>query len=394
MKMNVVVLGTLISEKNSDLFLKKGARYEPGDLVQKYILKALGKYCGASLWMISSPRIESFPKCKLLRIKKEKFIYQTANCVSSSFLNIPFISFISRKTNFVTECRRWAKEHMKEDILILVYSLNSTFLKGAIAINEIVSKSKICVIVPDLPIYMSNYRWPISFFKKRDIKIISNLQKRISKYVLYSHQMADYLQLPENNYIVVEGFIDDEKINLKPKRICHHKKICVYAGNLEPKYGIKDLINAFEDINVNAELHIYGNDRAIQQYSLNKNTRYMGSLSPKDIFEVMKDCDLLINPRPSNLELTMYSFPSKTFEYMASGTPCVMCRLPGIPSEYYDYMYFFDEETPLGYKKTIERILSLSDEELCLMGHKAALFLANNKASEKQIKRIIDFTTK
>ena len=41
-----------------------------------------------------------------------------------------------------------------------------------------------------------------------------------------------------------------------------------------------------------------------------------------------------MNPRSADAEYTKYSFPSKTIEYLATGVPVVMNRLPGIPEEY------------------------------------------------------------
>ena len=70
---------------------------------------------------------------------------------------------------------------------------------------------------------------------------------------------------------------------------------------------------------------------------------------------------LLINPRFSNEEYTKYSFPSKNMEYMASGTPILTTKLPGMPKEYYEYIYLFEEESIEGMKnkmsmKAIEKI--------------------------------------
>ena len=47
---------------------------------------------------------------------------------------------------------------------------------------------------------------------------------------------------------------------------------------------------------------------------------------------------LLVNPRPTTEEFTIYSFPSKNMEYMASGTPLLTTKLPGMPEEYHQYV--------------------------------------------------------
>ena len=40
------------------------------------------------------------------------------------------------------------------------------------------------------------------------------------------------------------------------------------------------------------------------------------------------------------LRTIQYSFPSKTMEYLASGTPSIAYKLEGIPSEYYPFIIF------------------------------------------------------
>ena len=47
-------------------------------------------------------------------------------------------------------------------------------------------------------------------------------------------------------------------------------------------------------------------------------------------------------------------------EYMASGTPVLTTRLPGMPAEYYPYVEFIDEETPEGIARALKRVLSRS----------------------------------
>jgi len=105
----------------------------------------------------------------------------------------------------------------------------------------------------------------------------------------------------------------------------------------------------------------------------------------------MRDADLLLNPRPTNIELAKYSCPSKTFEYMASGTPVLMTKLPGLPEEYYPYLYFFDEESVEGFSKTILHVLSISEKERYEKGRMAQEFLKNCKDSGTQVNRVIEF---
>ena len=97
---------------------------------------------------------------------------------------------------------------------------------------------------------------------------------------------------------------------------------------------------------------------------------------------------LLINPRPTNEEYTKYSFPSKTLEYMASGTPVLMTRLPGMPKDYEEYVYLFDEETVEGFANTLGEVLQ-SKSELQEKGKRAREFILTTRNNRGQALRII-----
>jgi glycosyltransferase involved in cell wall biosynthesis len=101
-----------------------------------------------------------------------------------------------------------------------------------------------------------------------------------------------------------------------------------------------------------------------------------------------------VNPRLSHEEYVKYSFPSKTSEYMLSGTPLLTTRLGGIPQEYFQHVYVFEDESVAGYAKTLEEVLSYPQKELDKKGKEAQAFMLNSKNNIIQSKRIIDLFAK
>ena len=80
---------------------------------------------------------------------------------------------------------------------------------------------------------------------------------------------------------------------------------------------------------------------------------------------------------------------------MVSGTPVLTTILPGMPKEYYPYVYLFDKrETTEGYAEVLRHVLTLSDEELQEKGMKARNWVLENKNNIKQAKRITEFIYK
>ena len=100
---------------------------------------------------------------------------------------------------------------------------------------------------------------------------------------------------------------------------------------------------------------------------------------------------LLINTRNPEDEYTKYSFPSKTFEYIVSGTPFLTTRIAGIPEEYYKYLYVINDYSVASVKQKIEEVLAKPQSELDDFGQQARQFVLENKNSEIQAKKIIQY---
>ena len=100
---------------------------------------------------------------------------------------------------------------------------------------------------------------------------------------------------------------------------------------------------------------------------------------------------LLVNPRPTDEEYTNYSFPSKTLEYMSSGTYTLSTRLGGVPEEYFAHLGVIEDYTSSGIRDTIITALAKGRKELHKLGMEAKSFVLENKNNVKQGEKIIHF---
>ena len=76
---------------------------------------------------------------------------------------------------------------------------------------------------------------------------------------------------------------------------------------------------------------------------------------------------------------------------MVSGTPMITTKLAGMPLEYYEHVYFFDDESVDGMNHSLNSILSEAKETLHEFGSKAKKFVIQNKNNKKQSERILNF---
>jgi len=158
-----------------------------------------------------------------------------------------------------------------------------------------------------------------------------------------------------------------------------------------------DFINDIEAslTEINKDIFIYGDgnykDELIELSEGNENLEFLGLRPNAEIVKRQLSATLLVNPRPTHQEFVKYSFPSKTMECMASGTPLLTTRLPGMPKEYYDYVKFIDEETEDGILSALSETLTLTEEELFSFGKAAKEFVMKEKTNDVQAKKLLKF---
>jgi glycosyltransferase involved in cell wall biosynthesis len=222
-------------------------------------------------------------------------------------------------------------------------------------------------------------------------KIVSSLENNYDYYILFTEAMNERVNPKHKPYLVMEGIFNadlDLSKTIKEKAI-------MYAGTLSFEYGIKMFLDAFEQIkDEDLQLWLFG-DGDMREYIHELSERdnrviYFGFKSHEEVFDYEKKATLLINTRNPEDSYTKYSFPSKTFEYMVSGTPYLTTRIAGIPEEYYQYLYVVEDYSVLVVKQKIEEVLDKPQCELDDFGQKARLFVLENKNSKIQAKKIID----
>lgn len=278
---------------------------------------------------------------------------------------------------------------------VFAYEMHLPYLFCLKKIKKINPQIKTVLICPDLSIHMDldAKKKPIkSFLKKIENIVARRLLKSVDGFILFTEQMQGYFSRYNKPYTVIEGVYRD-KYPLTPTT---KKHFIMHAGSLHYNIGIEELIDAFEQIsNQTEELWFFGSG-AMDEYikekaKYNKRIKHMGFVDPQQLFEYEKQATLLVNVRDPKAEYTKYSFPSKTFEYMASGTPFLTTELPGIPSEYNEYLFTIKNNSVNEIKAGLERALNLSDQERQKFGENACAFVLNQKNKYIQSKKFSDF---
>lgn len=351
---------------------------------------------GENVTIFNSIYVGSYPRLyRKIMIPTFHFSHGSEkNDINIGFINIAGIKVLSRYYTVKRELDKWASVDSGREKVLLIYAMTTPFAQLAGYIKRKYSSIKVIYIIPDLPMYMNVTKVQESAVyrtrKKIEEFLFHRSLKNVDGYVLLTDGMKEWFTT-DINYTVVEGMATiDNTIEVDDIK---KKKQILYAGGIKREYGVIDLVSAFSQIDdPEWELVIYGDGtdmESVCEYA-KKDVRIkiMGSAPNAVVMKHQREAALLINPR-KNQEMAKYSFPSKTLEYMLSGTPMLGYKLAGIPEEYYDNMFVI-QDSENGMEKALRMAMDLPETERIKMGEKAKHFVVKEKNPEKQCKKILE----
>lgn len=341
--------------------------------------------------IINAPDIGSWPKrSSWLNFTGGEDIYEGVPCRHVPFLNLTYFKRFSIYRSLYNALDKWASKDNDEK-LIIVYSIMYPYIKAAVKIKKKYPNIKICCIVLDLPEYFGDTNTLMDKLtdKTRDIY---KLTLEVDSFVLLTKQMAKALKIKDRPWILMEGIYKPNNIHGQGKI----SKTILYTGKLDARFGLRELVDSFINVSdKDAQLWICGNgldkDYVIDASKKDSRIKYYGVVKQEEVFKMQQQAAILVNPRRPEGEYTKYSFPSKTMEYLASGTPTIMYHLPGMPDEYLPFVELINEKSPTGLRDSLEKMLTSSQKELDDFGAKARDFILQTKTANIQMVRFNQF---
>ncbi len=365
-----------------------------GNKMQWNILKALSATGKFDIECLTISPMAAFPKERKLGQKRENAILlDGVRQTKISYCNIPVLKQVSQINAMYREARRI----LKKNPTAVMFGFNA-FPQVGIPMRKLKKKfpqSKTVCLLADLPIDDKTNRCGISkwFRDKFDHSTWESISACENFIVLNQYVANTYLE--GKPYIVVDGGLDETE--LRPYKFqSSAKKNVLFCGALTEYNGILNLLKAMELlVDKEISLDIYGGgylEKEVEEFAkTHSNVYYRGKVSNQEVMQKQREAWLLINPRKVDDLIAKVTFPSKTFEYMLSGTPVLTTRLNGYSEEYMDKLFFTETDTAEDIAESISMIAKKEETELREITERAYDFVCEKRIWNVQAKKIVDF---
>lgn len=392
-------IGTWEDDREFAFKAQKGAGLASAQTSQKNLILGIEQGCGLKFDSINGSILPPYPVYQDHIVPKVVWNHtEGARDVSVGYRNDKYINRYFCKRAMIAEADRWIEERYRGgELIMMVYSMRSCSMATACHIKKRIPDARTYLIVTDLPQYMDLGQSRVkAFLKKIDWISIQRMQREFDGFVLYASPMAEFLKIPRDRWLLMEGSYNCEEAP-QSRTDRGEKRALMYSGILDKQYGIHLLLDAFMQVEgEDYELWLTGRGNA-EEYirqceKRDPRIRFFGFLpSRTDVLKLQQEATAMMNMRLPSEPASAYCFPSKLFEYMATGKPVLSFRLEGIPKEYDPYLMWIEQENLPCLQEAIQRALSMDDEEQVKRGAEAARFVAEQKNVRVQAGKIIAF---
>lgn len=387
---NIVFLCYVVPPDDSK---KYGGISIAGNKMQWNLVKYLSQKDDVSIHCITITPRALYPREKVAYQKKEKFsLLPGVTSYHVPYLNLPVIKQVWQ----IISVHRAAKKIIiskKADTLLCFNLFPQVGIPMRWLKKQFPKLDTVCLLA-DLPIDDKTNRkgvskWLRLLFDRSTWKSMKNCDRYI---VLNENVMKKYL--PEKTYLVVDGGIDDEMItHYSGEAERKGEKNILYCGSLAEYSGVRNLLQAMEYVPMeDIYLDIYGSgflESEVKKASeKDGRIRFHGRVDNQEMLKLQRKAWVLINPRSPSDPIAQVTFPSKTFEYLLSGTPVISTRLNGYGTEYDDHILFTNDSSPKSIADKIIEVAKMDQETLKTIGNNAQKFVIEEKSWSQQAGRI------
>ena len=205
-------------------------------------------------------------------------------------------------------------------------------------------------------------------------KFLLSMSDNLSGYIALTPGLNDLFNEESRASMVLEGILENK---YKEADVSKYGKYIFYNGSLEEKYGVYDLINAFNEIS-NPELkliitgyHNFQEDKLQAATESNLNILDLGMCTPDEVLSLENHALINVNPRPYSEDYDRYLIPVNMIDYLGSNTITVSVRNSKLQPYFQEDCIWVNSSEKEDLVNGLKKALNMSKEERELMIKKA-----------------------
>jgi len=351
---------------------------------------------GAGVTLLSAKPLTSFPGNPSILVGGGRFNECGIDGVYLPFVNLTVAKHLTR---FISAgALGGALIHRWRPDAVLVHGVHSPFLLAAQVYRRVLGIPVVTILTDPPGVVLPTDSRLVAGLKQLDRAVVRWLLRGQDGVIALTTALADHYA-PGAPVLVMEGIVSalpqTPAVTGVGADVAPQATI-VYAGGLSRAYGVDRLVEAvlrLPETNVRLKLFGRGELEALVSQLAAGDPRVEPPrfTDRSEILHSYAKADVLVQPRPVEQDFVRYSFPSKLMEYLASGTPVVTTRLPGIPADYSDHVEWADPDDADGLSEAIRRVLALTPAERRERGARARDFVWRTRGRANQGRRMRDF---
>lgn len=237
--------------------------------------------------------------------------------------------------------------------------------------------------------------WFRKFLSKKFYSYLQNITNKFDGVISVIDEITEKFR--NQNRITIKNYPILSFIESKRKPIEERKKQIIYLGSLSKVRGIKDYIQAMQDVPEEYKLVLVGAfsseefEKECKELDLWKRVDFRGFQPMEKSIEILSNSIVALSVlHPEKNYLT--SLPTKGFEYMAAGVPTVISDFEYWRPFFKECTLMIEPENPELIAESINKIINSSElnKELISKGVEQS----KKFSWEKEAEKLIDFYQK
>lgn len=333
------------------------------------LLDALKNGFNGSVEILSVAPLLGFPKSRFLLAPKAKWKFDgDIRATMIPFINIVGLKHLTRFVGTFLFVAFWTLRNRKHARIIVMHGVQSCKIWGVLFGQAFAPCMTIPFVTDNLGIPLA---WESNFSKllrRLDIFLMKSGLGMVSGVIAMTKKLAETLA-PKRPSLIMPTIQNAAISRHHEKQRCSDGTFTiVYAGGLFYNYGVNLLLDAFEQAN-RPEWHlvIAGSgdlEETVRDFAANNPAvEYAGFLNSKEMAELYRVADVLVNPRLTSTPIAEMAFPSKLVEYLSTGKPVVSTDLPALDESFRRHLIIAKSDSPEELIRCLDEILSWGDDQ-------------------------------